>query len=85
MKTNKDERREWLQSLPVFRHCTIPLDDVRDLIDDVEDATRLLKDVLAEVPSMQWLIEQGGLSTKDAPKFAQMIGDAYVFLEEPNG
>ena len=75
MKTNKEQRAMW--------RVTGNETEVR-LIDDVEEATRLLNYVLDRVPPMSWLIENGQLASADAPKFAQMIGDAYVFLEEPS-
>ncbi len=45
------------------------------------DILAALREVLAEVPPMQWLIEQGGLTNEQAPRYARVIGDAYVLLE----
>lgn len=46
------------------------------------DAIDFISELLALMPSMQWLIEQGVLSRDNAPKFAKVVGDAYMFLEK---
>jgi hypothetical protein len=84
MRTTKRERARWAKFLGGGVMANLTPSEAHRLIDDVDEATALLGDVLAEMPPMQWLIEQGGLSTEDAPRFAQRIGDAYVFLEEPS-